>query len=261
MSTDQSANGEVNRRRSLGIEIGREIERLCDQFETVWNSGHRPFIGTYLCGLGTGPRPLLEKLLELELDLRLKIGAPAPWGVPLAVSDESTLSTRCSVQRNGYRRRRLTKGEYARWATRPMGKRFRIEKKPPIGAGGLGVVYAGRDLELNREVAIKQILPEHADNASFRARFIQEAEITGSLEHPNIIPIYGVGYEDAGRPFYAMRFITGESRLEDKVRELNRKLHGQHERPSSGKVLGGRLLERFLRNRSMDVDARHCEMA
>ncbi len=67
------------------------------------------------------------------------------------------------------------------------------------------------DAELNREVALKQILPDHADDPSSRTRFLIEAEITGGLEHPGIVPVYGLGTYGDGRPYYAMRFIKGDS--------------------------------------------------
>src|SRR5262249_28753730 len=62
-----------------------------------------------------------------------------------------------------------------------------------------------------REVALKQILDKHADDPSSRSRFLVEAEITGGLEHPGIVPVYGLGTYADGRPFYAMRFIRGDS--------------------------------------------------
>ena len=67
------------------------------------------------------------------------------------------------------------------------------------------------DEELHREVALKQILEKHADDPVSRARFLLEAEITGGLEHPGIVPVYGLGTDADGRPYYAMRFIRGES--------------------------------------------------
>ena len=67
------------------------------------------------------------------------------------------------------------------------------------------------DGELNREVALKQILDHHADDPTSRQRFLIEAEITGGLEHPGIVPVYGLGTYDGGRPYYAMRFIRGDS--------------------------------------------------
>ena len=63
----------------------------------------------------------------------------------------------------------------------------------------------------NREVALKQILDHHADDPTSRQRFLLEAEITGGLEHPGIVPVYGLGTYGDGRPYYAMRFIRGDS--------------------------------------------------
>jgi serine/threonine protein kinase/tetratricopeptide (TPR) repeat protein len=89
------------------------------------------------------------------------------------------------------------------------GQRFRILR--PHARGGLGAVFVALDAELHREVALKQILDSHADDPSSRARFVLEAEITGGLEHPGIAPVYGLGTYRDGRPFYAMRFIRGDS--------------------------------------------------
>ena len=89
------------------------------------------------------------------------------------------------------------------------GQRFRVLR--PHAKGGLGAVFVALDAELNREVALKQILDHHADDPVSRQRFLIEAEITGGLEHPGIVPVYGLGTYGDGRPYYAMRFIKGES--------------------------------------------------
>ncbi len=89
------------------------------------------------------------------------------------------------------------------------GQRFRPLR--PHARGGLGAVFVALDTELNREVALKQILDRHADDLTSRSRFILEAEITGGLEHPGIVPVYGLGIHGDGRPYYAMRFIRGDS--------------------------------------------------
>ena len=89
------------------------------------------------------------------------------------------------------------------------GERFRVLR--PHAVGGLGAVFVALDAELNREVALKQILDNHADDPTSRSRFLLEAEITGGLEHPGIVPVYGLGLHQNGRPYYAMRFIRGES--------------------------------------------------
>ena len=89
------------------------------------------------------------------------------------------------------------------------GQRFRVLR--PHARGGLGAVFVALDAELNREVALKQILDHHADDPLSRTRFLIEAEITGGLEHPGIVPVYGLGHHADGRPYYAMRFIRGDS--------------------------------------------------
>jgi serine/threonine-protein kinase len=92
------------------------------------------------------------------------------------------------------------------------GTRFRILR--PHARGGLGEVFVARDVELNREVALKEIQGRHANNHDTRNRFRMEAEITGQLEHPGIVPVYGLGAHPDGRAFYAMRFIQGESLMD-----------------------------------------------
>ena len=97
------------------------------------------------------------------------------------------------------------------------GARFRILR--PHARGGLGEVFVAHDEELHREVALKEIQDRHADHPDSRSRFLLEAEITGGLEHPGIVPVYGLGQYADGRPFYAMRFIRGDS-LEDADRAV-----------------------------------------
>src|SRR5262249_44563048 len=89
------------------------------------------------------------------------------------------------------------------------GQRFRVLR--PHARGGRGAVLVALDAELNCEGALKQTLDRHADASTSRARFLLEAEITGGLEHPGIVPIYGLGSYADGRPYYAMRFIKGDS--------------------------------------------------
>jgi serine/threonine-protein kinase len=77
--------------------------------------------------------------------------------------------------------------------------------------GGIGEVWLARDQELQRDVALKEIQPRFVDRRDQRDRFLLEAEITGNLEHPGIVPVYSLGRNAEGRPYYAMRFIRGES--------------------------------------------------
>lgn len=98
------------------------------------------------------------------------------------------------------------------------GRRFDILR--PLAKGGIGQVWVAQDMELRREVAFKELQEQFADNDDFRDDFVLEAEITGGLEHPCIVPIYGLGQHPDGRPFYAMRFVRGES-LHDAIRRFH----------------------------------------
>ncbi|HQX50084.1 MAG TPA: protein kinase, partial [Planctomycetaceae bacterium] len=77
-----------------------------------------------------------------------------------------------------------------------------------VGKGGLGKVWLARDNYLAREVALKEIVPGSASKDAIRM-LIKEAQITGQLQHPNIVPVYEVNR--GGRPFYTMKLVKGET--------------------------------------------------
>ena len=74
--------------------------------------------------------------------------------------------------------------------------------------GGMGEVWRCHDGTIGREVALKRLL---SDRSAARERFLCEAQITGQLEHPAIVPIHDLGYDDNGRPFYVMKFVHGRT--------------------------------------------------
>src|ERR1051325_6700567 len=85
---------------------------------------------------------------------------------------------------------------------------YRVQDR--IGAGGMGVVYLALDEALQRQVALKTLLPALAADPEFVARFKREAQSAAALNHPNITQIYSIGQE--GRvPFFAMELIRGRS--------------------------------------------------
>ncbi|HEV3260118.1 MAG TPA: protein kinase [Gemmataceae bacterium] len=127
------------------------------------------------------------------------------------------------------------------------GPRFRIVRFHR--EGGLGQVFVARDEELHREVALKQIKEQYADHAEYRSRFILEAEITGNLEHPGIVPVYGLGTYADGRPYYAMRFIQGDS-FKAAIDHFHHKRVGAD---APGSVVSRRLELRHLLDRFLDV--------
>jgi serine/threonine protein kinase/tetratricopeptide (TPR) repeat protein len=87
--------------------------------------------------------------------------------------------------------------------------------------GGLGEVFLARDTELNREVALKRIQSRYADDPVSRRRFLSEAELTARLDHPGVVPVFGLVVDGHGRPCYAMRLIRGET-LKDEIDRYHR---------------------------------------
>ena len=71
----------------------------------------------------------------------------------------------------------------------------------------MGQVWLAHDPELGREIALKELRPDQAENAEVSSRFLAEARVTAQLEHPGIVPVYELGEGDA--PYYTMRFIRG----------------------------------------------------
>ncbi len=122
------------------------------------------------------------------------------------------------------------------------GQRFRVLR--PHAKGGLGAVFVALDAELHREVALKQILETHAYDEASRSRFLLEAEITGGLEHPGIVPVYGLGTYGDGRPYYAMRFIKGDS-LKEAIDHFHARAAGNNDPGRRSLELRG-LLRRFI---------------
>jgi serine/threonine protein kinase len=83
---------------------------------------------------------------------------------------------------------------------------FRIERT--LGHGGMGIVYLAREVRLDRDVALKVIRTELAEDERFRARFREESRIAASIEHPQVVTVFGAGERD-GLIFVSMRYVPG----------------------------------------------------
>jgi eukaryotic-like serine/threonine-protein kinase len=147
------------------------------------------------------------------------------------------LSAACHAETDPYPTRLPSVGASTSW-----GVRFRILR--PHARGGLGEVFVAHAEELHREVALKEIQEPHAHDSHSRARFLVEAEITGGLEHPGIVPVYGLGTYPDGRPFYAMRFIKGDT-FQEAIRAFHQAEGPRRDPGERGLALRG-LLRRFV---------------
>ncbi|MBA4187887.1 MAG: hypothetical protein C0467_07700 [Planctomycetaceae bacterium] len=84
-----------------------------------------------------------------------------------------------------------------------------------LARGGMGVVFTAQDVSLDREVAIKTLLPELATRSDLAAQFDREARITARLQHPGVPPVHALGSLTDGRPFLVMKLIRGRTLHEE----------------------------------------------
>ena len=110
--------------------------------------------------------------------------------------------------------------------------RYLVEQE--IARGGMGVVLRAVDCDIRREVAVKYLL-DQADSGK-KARFVEEAQITGQLEHPNIVPIHELGVDARKRLFFSMKMVKGRS-LAQVLDELRQNPKQAEKEYSLGKLL------------------------
>jgi tRNA A-37 threonylcarbamoyl transferase component Bud32 len=199
------------------LAVLARVDQVCDRFEAAWPDpgrlAPRPRIEDYL---GETPEPersqLLTPLLALELEYRRAAGEN-----PLLEDYRARFPDHGEVVRRVFSAPETVPPQRPANPSPPApaaGDLSSPERFRPLrlhAEGGLGEVHLAQDCELRREVALKRIRDEYADDPDSRHRFLREAEITGGLEHPGIVPVYGLGQGADGRPYYAMRFIKGDS--------------------------------------------------
>src|SRR5712692_2335965 len=96
----------------------------------------------------------------------------------------------------------------AKSARRELSKQFRIEQT--LGQGGMSIVYLAREIALNRQVAVKVLPLQLSMDPDAGERFKREAQISASLDHPHIVPIYQVG-STSTFVWYSMKWVKGRS--------------------------------------------------
>jgi serine/threonine-protein kinase len=219
---------------SLTVELSERIDRVCDQFEAAWREGRRPQVEDFL---EDSPEPertaLWRELVSLEVDYRRRNRE----SVTLAEYERRfpdysrflktifDASADIGASKAACVERRHSATDYDEVAAErveelPIGSVYSdYELLAKLGTGGMGLVYKARQRGADRIVAVKVIRPRVADELppgkykEWLERFQREARLTAALEHDAIIPIYEVGDAD-GQPFYAMRFVDGQSLAE-----------------------------------------------
>jgi serine/threonine protein kinase len=102
------------------------------------------------------------------------------------------------------------------------GKKYKVMGS--IGRGGMGVVHQARDLRIHRTVAMKVIKTASQFSRENVLRFVDEAQLTGQLQHPNIVPVYEIALDDQDEVFYTMKYVKGIT-LDDVLKGLRRGDH------------------------------------
>ncbi|WP_143544093.1 serine/threonine-protein kinase [Rhodopirellula sp. MGV] len=125
----------------------------------------------------------------------------------------------------------------------PGGLKFQASDE--LGRGGWGIVQRARDQTLDREVAIKRIIGETHDQ-ELRDQFLHEAQITGRLQHPGVVPVHELGQEQTGEMFYVMKLLEGDT-LRAHIRATHQHWSGlpRRSQPMLDELLAP-LLERFI---------------
>ena len=93
-----------------------------------------------------------------------------------------------------------------------------------LGRGGMGAVFRGRDSRLGRDLAVKVLLDRHQDQPRLVRRFLEEARISGQLQHPGVVPVYELGGMADLRPYFTMKLVQGRT-LADLLGERPSRAH------------------------------------
>jgi serine/threonine-protein kinase len=196
-----------------------QLERLLDQYEWCSLNGN-PVSAEELCqDCPHLLQPLADRIARLKR-------FDAHWCTSEATTNIDGGITHPNI-------RRLPSTQYTTHS------RFELQRE--LASGGLGEVYVANDLDVERRIAIKFLKGDPLRTPELAARFLREARITGSLDHPGVAPVFALGRDERQNPFYAMRLIGGRT-MQAAIEELHRLTVGD----AAFKVGQRRLLSHFV---------------
>jgi WD40 repeat protein/serine/threonine protein kinase len=184
----------------------RRIDCICDEFEAAWLAGQSPKLQEYLDRAAEENRAALAReLIPLDIHYRERRGERVDVSEKHELPKESGGNLPLNV---GARPLSQLVGNTHSPTMTSFGT---YEVLQEIARGGMGIVFKGRDTDLRRDVAVKVLLEDHQGEAELIKRFVEEARISGQLQHPGITPIYELGESADGRPYFAMKLVNGET--------------------------------------------------
>lgn len=191
------------RSRPLSPGQAGRIDPICDEVESLWIAGYEPRLEDFLLRVDEVDRvALFSELLAIELEYRSRLGK---------LPDESSFCERhpnySAIIGEVFQdtRIRLATDELADSQVGP----YRILTR--IDSGGMGVVWLAHDPLMNRTLAIKVLQVRHRQRPDLLRRFHAEARLTAQLQHPAIPPVYQMGTLEDGRPYFAMKWVRGQT--------------------------------------------------
>lgn len=204
------------------------VDSICDRFEAAWRSGQRPRAEEFLSMVSASMAPrLLEELLAVEVSLRRSHGDPPSHDELLArfpaypevvstvlarqegLSGETIVTPPPSVRSTANQQNSNTWPRLPRPAEQALSTSDRYVIQTTLGRGTFGAVYCARDLELQRDVALKLPHRRHLTNERDAEAYLYEARVLAKLDHPNIVPVYDVGKDAAGNVFVVSKLVQG----------------------------------------------------
>ena len=194
-----------NRQSASTIAAEHTVETVCSLFEAELKLGNRPEIEQYHAGWEEPERSkLIFELIRLEIQYA-----------------HGERRSRDDYLNRFPDHRDVVRDAFDQTVAPPnsddlLNMSAALRTRWYLGQGGLGIVYVAEDEQLQRDTAVKFIQEKHRNDARSQEQFRIEAQLTGRLEHPGIVPVYGVGTAPDGRMFYAMRLIRGE-RLDEAI--------------------------------------------
>lgn len=234
----------------------KEIDSLCDRFETAWRTGAPPRIEDFLVNLGEGDHELLlRELLFIDHEYRCRAGNPPEEDEYRTRFPEyrtlvdAVLASGVGHQANS----QFATGRYDHGTAHTLDGKSQptggsqvhdtlleavlasdsndgarptlgdYELLEEVGRGGMGIVFRARQKSVSRIVAVKLLRRDKLKELSpdsretMIERFRTEAQSAAQLQHDHIVPVYEVG-EEGGLYYYSMRFVAGDS-LADAIKD------------------------------------------
>ncbi|MFO0912546.1 MAG: protein kinase [Pirellulales bacterium] len=210
----------------LDVSTLRELDRVTREYEAMWREGRGESIEAVLDRTPQLDRQLLlRELLLADFHRYLASGQTPPIDdyvrrfpehVDLIATCQGEHDSGSSLEGDvwtgsAWGMRGVLSGDRESETTEAIELPDRYRLGPVIARGGMGRVYSGFDVELQREIAIKVMDTAAANSDELTQRFINEATICARLQHPGIVPLHDLGRARDGRPFITMKKVDGRT--------------------------------------------------